>query len=65
MDALREWIWSDLDIIMVGMVGPWMLCVNGRGLIWTLSWLAQGCSGRGKQLQARRFRQTTPANYRK
>ena len=39
MDALREWIWSDLDIIMVG---PWMVCVNGPGLIWTLSWLVLG-----------------------
>ena len=29
MDALRERMGSDLDVIMVG---PWMLCVNGRGL---------------------------------
>ena len=41
MDALRQWIWSDLDDIMVG---TWMLCGNGYGLIWTLSWLAHGCS---------------------
>ena len=34
MDALREWIWSDLDVIMVG---PCLLCGNGYGLIWTLS----------------------------
>ena len=62
MDALREWIWFDLDVIMVG---PCMLCVNGRGLIWALSWLAHGCSGRGKQRQARRFRETNFAKYRK
>ena len=24
------------------MVGPWMICVNGRSLIWTLSLLAHG-----------------------
>ena len=59
MDALRERMESDLDVIMVG---PWMLCVNGRGLSgryhcwpmdaphermgseWTFSWLAHGCS---------------------
>ena len=34
MDALREWIWSDLDVIMIG---TWMLCGNGYDLIWTLS----------------------------
>ena len=35
-------IWeSDLDVIMVG---TWMLCGNGCSLIWTLSWLAHGCS---------------------
>eukprot|EP00439_Symbiodinium_sp_Y106_P021608 s6376_g2.t1 len=34
MDALREWIWSDLDAIMVGI---WMLCGNGYDLIWILS----------------------------
>ena len=39
MDALREWMGSDLDVIMVG---TWMLCGNGWGLIWTLSWLAHG-----------------------
>ena len=42
MDALREWMEADLDAIMVG---TWMLCGNGRSLIWTLSaWLAHGCS---------------------
>ena len=30
------------------MVGTWMLCGNGGSLIWTLSWLAHGCSVRGK-----------------
>ena len=40
MDALREWMESDLDVIMVG---TWMLCGNGWSLIWTLSWLAHGC----------------------
>ena len=30
MDALREWIMSDLDVIMLGI---WMLCGNGYGLI--------------------------------
>ena len=60
MDALREWMESDLDVIMVGtwmllrewmesdldviMVGTWMLCGSGWSLIWTLSWLAHGCS---------------------
>ena len=37
MDALREWMESDLDVIMESdldgiMVGPWMLCVLGWGL---------------------------------
>ena len=32
---------SDLDVIMAG---TWMLCGNGWSLIWTLSWLAYGCS---------------------
>ena len=44
MDALREWMESDLDVIMVGtwvfcgngwnviMVGTWMLCGNGWGM---------------------------------
>ena len=41
MDALREWMQSDLDVIMVGTR---MLCGNGWSLIWTLSWLAHGCS---------------------
>eukprot|EP00439_Symbiodinium_sp_Y106_P057387 s1521_g8.t1 len=41
MDALREWMESDLDVIMVG---TWMLCGHGWSLIWTLSWLAHGCS---------------------
>ena len=41
MDALREWMESDLDVIMVG---TWMLCGNGWSLTWTLSWLAHGCS---------------------
>ena len=41
MDALREWVDSDLDVIMVG---TWMLCGNGWSLIWTLSWWAHGCS---------------------
>ena len=41
MDALREWMRSDLDVIMIG---TWMLCGNGWSLIWTLSWFAQGCS---------------------
>ena len=57
MDALREWMESDLDVIMVctwmlcgngwGLiwtVGTWMLCGNGWSLIWTLSWSAHGCS---------------------
>ena len=39
MDALPEWVESDLDVIMVG---TWMLCGNGWSLIWTLSWLAHG-----------------------
>ena len=43
MDALREWMESDLDVIMVG---TWMLCRNGWSLIWTVSWLAHGCSAR-------------------
>ena len=34
MDALREWMESDLDVIMVG---TWMLCGNGWSLIWTLN----------------------------
>ena len=37
MDALREWMESDLDVIMVV---AWMLCGNGWSLIWTFSWLA-------------------------
>ena len=41
MDALREWIQSDLDVIIAG---TWMLCGNGWSLIWTLSWSAHGCS---------------------
>ena len=41
MDALWEWMESDLDVIMVGTC---MLCGNGCSLIWTLSWLAHGCS---------------------
>eukprot|EP00439_Symbiodinium_sp_Y106_P064969 s177_g10.t1 len=41
MDALRAWMKSDLDVIMVG---TWMLCGNGWSPIWTLSWLAHGCS---------------------
>ena len=41
MDALREWMESDLDVIMLG---TWMLCGNGWSLIWTLSCLAHGCS---------------------
>ena len=41
MDALQEWVESDLDGIMVG---PWMLCTNGCGLFRTLSWFAHGCS---------------------
>ena len=45
MDALREWMESELDIITVG---TWMLCGNGWSLIWTLSWLARGRSVRGK-----------------
>ena len=60
MDALREWMESDLDVIMVGtwvlrrewmesdldviMLGTWMLCGNGWSQIWTLLWLAHGCS---------------------
>ena len=54
MDALRERMESDLDVILAGawmesdldviMVGTWMLCGNGWSLIWTLSWLAHGCS---------------------
>ena len=37
MDALREWMESDLDVIMESdldfiMVGPWMLGVLGWGL---------------------------------
>ena len=41
MDAVREWMESDLDVIMLG---PWMLCGNGWSLIWTLSCLSHGCS---------------------
>ena len=41
MDALREWMESDLDVIMLG---TWMLCGSGWSLIWTLSWVAHGCS---------------------
>ena len=41
MDAVWEWMESNLDVIMLG---PWMLCGNGWSLIWTLSWLAHGCS---------------------
>ena len=41
MDALRERMESDLDVIMIG---TWMLSVNGCSLSWTLSWLAHGCS---------------------
>ena len=41
MDALREWMESDLDVVMVG---TWMLYENGWSQIWTLSWLAHGCS---------------------
>ena len=41
MDAVWEWMESDLDVIMVG---TWMLCGNGYVLIWTLAWLAHGCS---------------------
>ena len=60
MDDPRDWMESDVDAIMVGtwmllrdwmesdlnviMVGTWMLCGNGWSLIWTLSWLAHGCS---------------------
>ena len=36
---LREWMESDLDVIMVG---AWMLCGNGWSLIWTLSWVIMG-----------------------
>ena len=32
LDALREWMESDLDVIMVG---TWMLCGNGWNLIWS------------------------------
>ena len=45
MDALRhwQWVWSDLDVIMVG---TWMHCGKGYDLIWTLSCLAHGsCVG--------------------
>ena len=38
---LRECIWSDLDVVMVG---TWMLRGNGYGLTWTLSCQAHGCS---------------------
>ena len=41
MDALRERMEYDLDVIMLS---TWMLCGSGWGLIWTLSWLANGCS---------------------
>ena len=51
MDALREWMESDLDVIMVG---TWRLCGNGWSLIWTLSWLAHGGSAKGKILQITR-----------
>ena len=43
MNALRERMESDLDVIMVG---TWMLCGNGWSVIFTLSWLAHGCSVR-------------------
>ena len=42
MHALRAWMGSDLDVIMVG---TWMLCGHGRGLIWTLSWLVRAWMG--------------------
>ena len=41
MDALHARMESHLDVIMVGTC---MLCGNGCSLIWTLSWLAHGCS---------------------
>ena len=52
MDALREWMQSDLDALRermesdldVIMVGTWMLSGNGRRLTWTLLWLAHGFS---------------------
>ena len=49
MDALREWMESDLDVIMVGAR---MLCGNGWSLIWTLSWSAHGCSAKVQKQQA-------------
>ena len=49
MDALREWMESDLDVIMVG---PWLLCEIGWSQIWTLSciimvatWMLAGTDG--------------------
>ena len=57
MDALREWMQSDLDVIMesdldVIMVVPWTLCVLGWGLDvimvgpWMLCVNGWGLSGR-------------------
>ena len=47
MDSLREWMESDLDVIMVG---TWMLCGNGWSLICTLSWLGHMLCGNGWSL---------------
>ena len=49
MDALRERMESDLDVIMVS---PWMLCVNGWSLIWTSSWLAHAREWKESDLDA-------------
>ena len=44
MDALRAWMRSDLDVIMVG---TWMLCGHRCGVIWKLSWLGHCGHGWG------------------
>ena len=43
MDVARAWMESDLNVIMVATC---RLTETGRRLIWTLSWLAHGCSAR-------------------
>ena len=45
MNALREWMESDLDVIMVG---TW-------SVIWTLSWLAHGCAAGMDRVSSGRY----------
>ena len=44
MDALPEWMESDLDISWSAHGCSAGLDGDGWSLIWTLSWLAHGCS---------------------